>query len=79
MLEKCNLQGNGWLHGIFELINKWAMVYGRHMFTADMKSVLQSDMRQTTLKKYLSLNNTLLLFFEHYTLFLAEKRNQRTP
>ncbi|XP_023633375.1 protein FAR1-RELATED SEQUENCE 5 [Capsella rubella] len=38
MLKKHNLTENKWLKNLFELREKWAMVYGRHTFTADMRS-----------------------------------------
>ena len=38
MLKEYGLTDNKWLCSIFDVKEKWAMVYGRHMFTADMKS-----------------------------------------
>ena len=42
-LEKYGLTNNKWLGGIFDVKEKWAMVYSRHMFTADMKSTQHSE------------------------------------
>ncbi|XP_062100330.1 protein FAR1-RELATED SEQUENCE 5-like [Humulus lupulus] len=36
MLEKYNLQDNDWLKRTFDLREKWALVYGRETFCADM-------------------------------------------
>ncbi|XP_062013975.1 protein FAR1-RELATED SEQUENCE 5-like [Rosa rugosa] len=38
LLEKYSLKENKWLSNLFELREKWALVYGRHTFTADMQS-----------------------------------------
>ncbi|XP_019084319.1 PREDICTED: protein FAR-RED ELONGATED HYPOCOTYL 3-like [Camelina sativa] len=37
MLGKHKLTEDKWLKNLFELKEKWAMVYGRHTFTADME------------------------------------------
>lgn len=38
MLEKDSFQENDWLCCIFKLREKWALVYGQHIFTTGMKS-----------------------------------------
>ena len=76
MLEKYNLTNNKWLRGIFDLKEKWAMVYGRHMFTADMKNTQRSESMNNVLKKYLKLKYNFLPFLEHYSRVLADRRRQ---
>ncbi|XP_050259986.1 protein FAR1-RELATED SEQUENCE 5-like [Quercus robur] len=76
MLEKYDLTNNKWLCGIFDLKEKWAMVYGRHMFTADMKSTQRSESMNNVLKKYLKSKYTFLPFLEHYSRILADRRCQ---
>ncbi|XP_059441992.1 protein FAR1-RELATED SEQUENCE 5-like [Corylus avellana] len=76
MLKKYNLMNNKWLDGIFDVKEKWAMVYGRHMFTADMKSTQRSESMNNVLKKYLKAKYNLLRFLEHYSKLLADKRHQ---
>ena len=60
MLEKYALVDNKWLAGIFDVKEKWAMVYGRHMFTADMKSTQRNESMNSVLKKYLKRKHDLL-------------------
>lgn len=52
------------------------MVYGRHMFNADMKSSQRSESMNNVLKKYLKSKYNLLPFLEHYSRVLADKRCQ---
>ena len=73
MLKKYNLTNNKWLDGIFDVKEKWAMVYGRHMFTADMKSTQCSESMNNVLKKYLKSKYNLLRFLEHYSRLLVDK------
>ena len=53
MLEKHNLEENTWLIDLFNLREKWALVYGRHTFTADMMSTQRSESMNSVLKKIL--------------------------
>nr|XP_023876778.1 protein FAR1-RELATED SEQUENCE 5-like [Quercus suber] len=76
MLEKYVLTNNKWLCGIFDLKEKLAMVYGRHMFTADIKSTQRSESMNNVLKKYLKSKYTLLPFLGHYSRVLADRRRQ---
>ena len=76
MLQKYSLTDNKWLAGIFEVKEKWAMVYGRHMFTADMKSTQRSESINNVLKKYLKPKHDILRFLGHYSRVLADKRHQ---
>ncbi|XP_059446473.1 protein FAR1-RELATED SEQUENCE 5-like [Corylus avellana] len=75
-LKKYNLTNDKWLDGIFDVKEKWAMVYGRHMFTADIKSTQHSESMNNVLKKYLKAKYNLLRFLEHYSRLLADKRHQ---
>ncbi|KAL0010519.1 hypothetical protein SO802_005627 [Lithocarpus litseifolius] len=76
MLEKYALVDNKWLGGIFDMKEKWAMLYGRHMFTADMKSTLRSESMNNALKKYLNVKLDFVCFSEQYSRVLADKRHQ---
>ena len=68
MLKKDNLTNNKWLCGIFDLKEKWVMVYDRHMFTADMKNTQCSELMNNVLKKYLKSKYNILPFFGDITL-----------
>ncbi|KAL6572221.1 hypothetical protein OROMI_013179 [Orobanche minor] len=74
MLEKYRLKENKWLNALFELREKWALVYGRDTFTADMKSTQRSEGMNNVLKKYLKPEHNLLRFFEHYERVLSDRR-----
>ena len=76
MLEKYNLTNNKWFYGVFDLKEKWAMVYSRHMFTTDMKNTQRSESMNNVLKKYLKSKYNLLPFLGHYSRVLADKRYQ---
>ncbi|CAI0443964.1 unnamed protein product [Linum tenue] len=74
MLKRYNLENNEWLHGIFLEREKWAMVYGRHMFTADMMSTQRSESMNNVLKKYLKRKHNMVYFFEHYGRLIEDRR-----
>ncbi|XP_059630857.1 protein FAR1-RELATED SEQUENCE 5-like [Cornus florida] len=74
MLEKYSLKENAWLKELFEVREKWAMVYGRHTFTADMTSTQCSEIMNNVLKNYLKLKHDLLHFCEHYERVLNDRR-----
>jgi len=73
MLKEYDLLDNEWLTEIFSVKEKWAMVYGRHMFTTDMKSTQRSESVNSVLKKYLKPKYDLLQFFGHYSRLLVDK------
>ncbi|XP_058088423.1 protein FAR1-RELATED SEQUENCE 5-like [Magnolia sinica] len=74
LLEKYDLVQNKWLQNLFKEREKWAMVYGRNTFCADMKSTQRSESMNGVLKKYLSSKYNLLRFFTHYEQVVAERR-----
>ncbi|XP_052148968.1 protein FAR1-RELATED SEQUENCE 5-like isoform X2 [Oryza glaberrima] len=74
MLEKYDLRNNEWIKKIFDDRDKWSPVYNRHVFTADIKSSLQSESVRNALKKSLSPQFDLLSFFKHYERMLDEYR-----
>ncbi|KAK4597711.1 hypothetical protein RGQ29_015290 [Quercus rubra] len=55
MLDKYDLKNNSWLQRQFELREKWALVYGRKTFCADIQ-----------IKRYITYNHDLLCFFLHF-------------
>lgn len=74
MLEKYDLKDNQWLSKLFGEREKWALVYGRHAFYADLNSVQQKETLNSELKKHLSTETDLFHFFEHYERILDERR-----
>lgn len=75
MLEKYDLKDNQWLTKLFEDREKWALVYGREAFYADLKSVQQKEGLNSELKKYLSPETELLCFFEQFERILEDRRH----
>ncbi|XP_059663898.1 protein FAR1-RELATED SEQUENCE 5-like [Cornus florida] len=74
MLDKYSLKENKRLKELFDVREKWAMVYGRHTFTANMKSTQLSESMNNVLKNYLKPNLDLLCFLEHYERVLNDRR-----
>ncbi|KAK4417848.1 protein FAR1-RELATED SEQUENCE 5 [Sesamum alatum] len=65
LLDTYGLWGNEWLHGIFEEREKWALPYGKHIFSADIETALLSEDSITSLKKYLKPESHVLQFIKH--------------
>lgn len=54
MLEKYKLQDNEWLRRLFNIKEKWALVYGRNTFSAEITTTQRSESLNSLVKKYLS-------------------------
>lgn len=65
MLDAYNLWENEWLHDVFEDREKWALAYRRHIFCADIISVLLCESFTTNLKKYLKCDSDVLQLLKH--------------
>ncbi|KAK9096091.1 hypothetical protein Sjap_021588 [Stephania japonica] len=76
MLDKYDLRGNDWLERTFKERKKWAMVYDRHTFCADMKSTRLSENSNSKLKKYVNSQLDVLSFFDHFERFLDDLRHK---
>ncbi|XP_058092417.1 protein FAR1-RELATED SEQUENCE 5-like [Magnolia sinica] len=74
MILKYNLMDNKWLQNLFKEKEKWALVYGRNTFCADMKSTQRSESMNNLLKNYLNSKYDLLRFFTHYERTVASRR-----
>ncbi|PSS16368.1 Protein FAR1-RELATED SEQUENCE like [Actinidia chinensis var. chinensis] len=74
MLERYNLQDNDWLKRMFNQKEKWALVYGRQTFCADMTTTQRSESMNSLLKRYASYNNDLLQFFQHFQRLVDDRR-----
>ncbi|KAM3296980.1 hypothetical protein ACQJBY_039052 [Aegilops geniculata] len=74
MLVKYNLEDNDWLHRLFQNKEKWALVYGRQTFCADMISTQRSKSINALLKRYLHVRLDLLDFFKHYERAVDDRR-----
>ena len=67
MLNKHKLTENNWLKNLFEIKEKWVMVYGCHTFTTDMVSTQRIESMNNIMKRYLKCNFDLLMFLKHST------------
>ncbi|KAL3813010.1 hypothetical protein ACJIZ3_014278 [Penstemon smallii] len=74
MIETYGLQNNEWLKGLFQIKEKWALVYGRETFCADMCTTQRSESMNSVIKKYISYKNELVEFFEHFERLLNDRR-----
>ncbi|KAM0858689.1 hypothetical protein ACQ4PT_047681 [Festuca glaucescens] len=74
MLKAYNLEDNEWLHRLFQSKEKWALVYGRQTFCADMISTQRSESLNAMLKRYLHVRLDLLDFFKHYERAVDDRR-----
>ena len=66
MLEKYVLEDNEWLKRMFGLRKKWALVYGREIFCADMTTTQRSESMNNAIKGYVSYKNDILRFFSTF-------------
>ncbi|XP_068668067.1 protein FAR1-RELATED SEQUENCE 5-like isoform X2 [Aristolochia californica] len=64
LLEKHGLKDNKWLEDLFNEREKWALVYRRHMFCANMTSMQQRESFDTLLQRYLTSELDPIRFFE---------------
>ncbi|XP_038970414.1 protein FAR1-RELATED SEQUENCE 4-like isoform X1 [Phoenix dactylifera] len=74
MLERYDLKDNEWLGKLYEEREKWALVYRREIFCADIANALRNENLNTVLKEYLKLETDLLSFFNQYDRLVEERR-----
>ena len=66
MLRKYDLENNEWLQKMYDLREKWDLVYGRETFCAHMTTTQRSESMNNTIKGYVNYKHDLLRFFEHF-------------
>ncbi|XP_060973319.1 protein FAR1-RELATED SEQUENCE 5-like isoform X2 [Cannabis sativa] len=74
MLAKYGLEDNKWLKKMYNLREKWALVYGRETFCADMTTTQRSESMNNAIKGYVSYKHNLLRFFENFERLLESRR-----
>ncbi|XP_057775054.1 protein FAR1-RELATED SEQUENCE 9-like [Salvia miltiorrhiza] len=74
MLKKYGLEDNDWLRRMFKLKEKWALVYGRQMFCADMTTTQRSESVNSIVKRYVNYKHKFLEFFNHFQRLLEDRR-----
>nr|KYP66793.1 Protein FAR1-RELATED SEQUENCE 5 [Cajanus cajan] len=78
MLEKYDLKDNSWLKQTFALKEKWALVYGRENFCADMTTTQRNESMNNVIKKYVSYQHDLLRFFHHFQRMVEDRRYEES-
>ncbi|KAJ3673658.1 hypothetical protein LUZ60_005650 [Juncus effusus] len=74
MVEKYDLINNEYLIKLFNEKHIWAEPYSRDIFTADIKSSLQTETLTNNLKKHLNPQLDLFAYFKHFERALEENR-----
>ena len=74
MLTDYDLVHNDWLKRMFDIRAKWALVYGRETFCADMTTTQRSESMNSAIKGYVSYKHNILRFFEHFQRLVNERR-----
>ena len=74
MLMKYKLQDNDWLKRMFTLKEKWALVYGRNTFCADMTTTQRSESMNNVIKSYVSYRHDIPRFFEQFKRLIEDRR-----
>ncbi|XP_042384950.1 protein FAR1-RELATED SEQUENCE 9-like [Zingiber officinale] len=74
MLTKYALEDNDWLRRLFSIKEKWALVYGRQIFCADMTTTQRSESMNSILKRYVTYQHKFLEFFNHFERLLQDRR-----
>ncbi|XP_047337223.1 protein FAR1-RELATED SEQUENCE 5-like [Impatiens glandulifera] len=74
MLTQYSLEENDWLRRMFQLREKWALVYGRHIFCADMTTTQRSESMNSIVKRYVTYKHKFLDFFNHFERLLEDRR-----
>ncbi|XP_057779705.1 protein FAR-RED ELONGATED HYPOCOTYL 3-like [Salvia miltiorrhiza] len=74
MLKKYRLEDNDWLRRMFKLKEKWALVYRRQMFCADMTTTQRSESVNSIVKMYVNYKHKFLEFFNHFKRLFEDRR-----
>ncbi|XP_010246204.1 PREDICTED: protein FAR1-RELATED SEQUENCE 5-like [Nelumbo nucifera] len=76
MLCKYDLKENTWLKGLFEVKEKWALVYGRNHFSANMESTQRNESMSGSLRGYLKSSSDLSFFFTNFEEAIKDRRKK---
>ncbi|KAG6421424.1 hypothetical protein SASPL_117976 [Salvia splendens] len=78
MLEKFNLKDNQWLARMFSLMEKWALVYGRSTFYADIITTQRSECMNAVVKHYVNYKNNIVEVFRHFQRLIDDRREKES-
>lgn len=74
LLDDYDLGDNNWVVNLFGLRHKWASVYGRDSFCADMTTTQRAESGNNLLKHFLHRKLSLTQFVHQYELVLESRR-----
>ncbi|XP_027158096.1 protein FAR1-RELATED SEQUENCE 5-like [Coffea eugenioides] len=74
MLKKYDLEDNDLLNRMFKIKEKWALVYGRETFCADMTTTQRSESMNSVIKRYVTYKNKFHEFFNHFERLVDDRR-----
>ncbi|RWR82329.1 protein FAR1-RELATED SEQUENCE 5-like protein [Cinnamomum micranthum f. kanehirae] len=74
MLRKYRLVDNMWLQQLFIEREKWALVYGKDTFCADIINTQRGETLNKEFKKYLHPTHNMLHFLENFQRLVDERR-----
>ncbi|KAL3511140.1 hypothetical protein ACH5RR_030541 [Cinchona calisaya] len=74
MLNSYDLQDNEWLQRMFSIKERWALVYERGTFCADMSNIMRKEIINSFIKKHIGYKHNLVQFFQHFQKFLDNCR-----
>lgn len=74
LLDKYELKNNDWLKKMFNIKEKWALVYGRDRFGADMATTQRGESMDEFIKHYVSYEHDLEIFLEKFQQLLSDRR-----
>ena len=76
LLDKYELRGNEWLNNLYQIREKWALVYGRQHFCAGLTTTQRSESINNYFKKYFKKKQTLREFVDQYDKAVACRREK---
>ncbi|XP_030925797.1 protein FAR1-RELATED SEQUENCE 5-like [Quercus lobata] len=76
ILDKYDVRENKWLIGPFKLKEKWAEVYVKRTFTAEMKTIQLSEIFNADLKDCLRIDLNIVEFFTNFERVDNQKRDK---
>jgi hypothetical protein len=77
LIEKYDIGESEWLSRLFLEKEKWALPYRRTIFSADILTTLRKENMINELKRELSDQEDILLFFKRYETMLEEHRSKK--
>ncbi|XP_060670990.1 protein FAR1-RELATED SEQUENCE 5-like [Ziziphus jujuba] len=75
LLKHTNLEDNTWLRQLYEICNKWVLVYFNYIFNVGMLSSQRAESSHAFLKRYISNKNSLMDFIVRFNRAVNHKKH----